>query len=668
MSTSTGPQELLRDPPRGLRLRRSLAASLALALGATGISAAVAATKVTETNKNQLVAVGPVNSKYGFPAWYEDRTGTRLELCDDGTNPLCGLAAEEGFDPEQPLALPREGVARNFPHEIFYMLAGSELDLPGGGSAVLTLGLEAAFGNEVADGEQMVFARQRLVVKDGPANSTLSFPHPYGTIEVDTDAEGNAKLVEDISPAVGNFNTPLGSNLGPFLKWDTGAPAGYLGNPDVPHRIVGGIRTTFSVSGTTSTGDPVTNSTDLFTVQGKIATNTGVKAEHAVVNDGYIDVFATSRGDTLEVSGQGIATTPMEKAPGSSELAYARVKVDGAAPSEVTVTNLTDDPQSTSTVRVSDVSVPTSATYDGTKLTVVAKTTSASAKVDGFGDMAAGADGTHQGSFDTVAPPVNVTVSTGTSKATVPVVVSGGEESPRGLAPIPVSPDNGGVTVVEGGTPGAGTPPADTPADDTENPTAAVATLTTSVARGIATELDGSGSTDNVGVVGYEWSQVAAPDAPKVTFDRTDVAKPKVTVPFFTTTGATVPAAPDTNPVLQLVVTDAAGNKSAPARVTLNSDDEVTIAAGARYRAGKEFRLGGTAVVRGAPTLLQPPTSVNVYDVAADGTSKRKLGTAQVDTLGNWELRLRPAPSGTVTNVLVQSTRGGEARGAVAAG
>ncbi|GAA1770072.1 hypothetical protein [Kocuria aegyptia] len=666
MSTSIGLNELLRDPPRRPRFRRGLAASVVLMLGVTGISASVAATKVTETNKFQLEAVGPVNSKYGFPAWYEDKTGTRVELCDDGRNPLCGLAPEEGFDPEQPLVLPREGVAGNFPHEIFYMLAGSELDLPGGGSAVLTLGLEAAFGNEVADGEQMVFARQRLVVKDGPANSTLSFPHPYGTIEVDTDAEGNAKLVEDISPAVGNFNTPLGSNLGPFLKWDTGAPEGYLGNPDVPHRIVGGLRTTFSVSGTNAaTGAPVSASTDQFTVQGKIATNTGVKAEHAVVNDGYLDVFATSRGDVLEVEGQNIATTPMEKAPGNSELAYARVKVDGAAPSEVTVRNLTDDPQSTSTVSVTDVSVATGATYDGTKLTVTAKAAPGSAPkitgITGFdGSMVAGADNTHEGTFETVAPPVNVTVSTSaTSKVTVPVVVTGGDPSPSGLAPIPESPDGGPVTEVEGGN-GAG----GTPAADTEKPTAAIAELTASVARGIATELDGGiGSTDNVGVVKYEWSQVSGPE---VAFDKKDVVKPRVTVPFFTTTSATAPAPLDADPVLQLVVTDAAGNRSDPATITLKSDDVVTVDAASRHRVGKEIRLSGTAVVPGAPTLLNPSSSVNIYNTSS-GTPV-KIASVPVDTLGNWEYRAKPGSGQRVSSIHVQSTRGGEARGVVGTG
>ncbi|MFF0903246.1 UNVERIFIED_CONTAM: hypothetical protein RF653_06190 [Kocuria sp. CPCC 205316] len=663
MSTSTRPRELFRDPPRRSHVRRGLAASLALALGVTGVSASAAATKVTETNKNQLEAVGPVNSKYGFPAWYEDKTGTRLELCDDGGNPLCGLAPEEGFDPEQPLALPG-----NFPHEIFYMLAGSELDLPGGGSAVLTLGLEAAFGNEVAPGEQMVFARQRLVVKDGPANSTLSFPHPYGTIEVDTDAEGNAKLVEDIAPAVGNFTTPLGSNLGPFLKWDTGAPAGYLGNPDVPHRIVGGLRNTFSMTGTNSaTGAAVSASTDLFTVQGKIATNTGVKAEQAVVNDGFLDVFATSRGDVLEVSGQNIPTTPLEKAPGDSELAYARIQLNGAAPSEVTVTNRTDDPQSTSTVSVSDVSIPTAATYDGTKLTVTAKTSPGSTPkvvgVKGFdGTMVAGADSTHEGSYETVAPPVHVTVETGSGKATVPVVVTGGEVSPAAVPAPPEGENPGPVTETEGGA-GGGT---GTPADDAEKPTAAVAALSTSVARAVATELDGSGSTDNVGVVRYEWSQKEDPSAPKVTFDRTDVAKPKVTVPFFTTAAATAPKAPDTDPVLQLVVMDAAGNRSDPVTITLKSDDTVTAAAASRHRVGKEIRLSGTAVVAGAPTLLNPVSSVNIYNTST-GTPV-KIASAPVDTLGNWEYRAKPGPGQRVSSILVESTRGGTAKGVVAAG
>ena len=45
MSTSTGPRELLRDPPQHPRGRRTVAAAAALLLGATGISASTAATR-----------------------------------------------------------------------------------------------------------------------------------------------------------------------------------------------------------------------------------------------------------------------------------------------------------------------------------------------------------------------------------------------------------------------------------------------------------------------------------------------------------------------------------------------------------------------------------------------------------------------------------------------
>jgi hypothetical protein len=123
------------------------------------------------------------------------------------------------------------------------MLAGSELALPGGGRAVLVLGLEAAFANTVTEGDQVVFGRQRIVVKGAPANTTLTFRHPYGTITIDTDGSGDGKLVEDISPAAGNFTTALKSNIGPFLKWDPAAapaaPAGYLGDPGQDHTVTG---------------------------------------------------------------------------------------------------------------------------------------------------------------------------------------------------------------------------------------------------------------------------------------------------------------------------------------------------------------------------------------------------------------------------------------------
>jgi hypothetical protein len=650
MSTSTGPRELLRDPPQHPRGRRTVAAAAALLLGATGISASTAATEVVQRNPGGLTAVGPVNTEHGFPAWYEDSSKVRTELCLDGDNPLCAFPPGDVPDPLKPISFPD-----NFPGEAFYMLAGSEVQIPGGGDAVLTLALEAAFANEnPIPGDQVVFSRQRIDVDDAAPNTTLTFTHPYGTVTVDTDERGRGRLVEDVSPAVGNFQTPLKGDIGPFLQWDSGAPEGYLGNPDVEHTVTGSPLGTNFFEVTTSDGGTARN--DQFSVMGKISTNTGVQADRAVVGGGHLDVFATSRGDQLEVVGQDgvFSTTPMEKDEGDSERAYARIAYTGAAPATVTVRNLGDKPVSSAEVAVTDVSVATAATYDGTALTVEATSASGTApEVAGFGALAAtGTANVYKGSFPTLAPPVEATVSTsGTSRTTVPVVVTGGEASPVGEDPIDPSPDPGPVT--DGTTP-------DNP--DVEQPaaTAAVAALPGSVARGMATELDGSGSAN---AASYEWSQLSGPE---VTFSDRTVARPKVVVPFFTTVSATAPAAADQDPVLQLVVKNAAGVASSPATITLKSDDVVTVAAASRHRVGKELRLTGTALVPGAPSLLNPATSVNIYNTTS-GTPV-KVGSAPVDSLGNWEYRAKPGPGQRISSVLVQSTRGGEARGVVGTG
>lgn len=647
MSTSTGPRELLRDPPQHPRGRRTVAAAAALVLGAGGISASVAATEVVQRNPGGLTAVGPVNTEHGFPAWYEDSGKVRTELCLEADNPLCAFPPGDVPDPLQPISFPD-----NFPGEAFYMLAGSEVAVPGGGDAVLTLALEAAFANEnPIAGDQVVFARQRVDVDDAAPNTTLTFTHPYGTVTVDTDERGRGRLVEDVSPAVGNFQTPLKGDIGPFLQWDSGAPDGYLGNPDVEHTVTGSPLGTNFFEVTTADGATARN--DQFSVMGKLSTNTGVQADRAVVGGGHIDVFATSRGDQLEVVGQDgvFSTTPMEKDEGDSERAYARIAYTGTAPASVTVRNLGDKPVSSAEVAVTDVSVATAATYDGTALTVEATSSSGAVpEVAGFGTLeATGTANLFKGSFTTAAPPVEATVSTsGTSSTTVPVVVTGGEASPVGEDPVEPTPDPGPVT--DGTTP-------DNP--DVEQPaaTAAVAALPGSVARGMATELDGSGSTN---AVSYAWTQLSGPE---VRFSDPTVAKPKVMVPFFTTIAATAPSAPDEDPVLQLVVTNAAGVESEPATITLRSDDEVTVAAASRHRSGKELRIMGTALVPGAPTLLNPATSVNIYDTTS-GTPV-KIGSAPVDSLGNWEYRAKPGPGGRVSSVLVQSTRGGEARGVV---
>ena len=70
-----------------------------------------------------LAAVGPTSSAYGFPTWYSDKAGTRLEPCLDGDNPLCGFLPGDIPDATQPVAFPG-----NFPDEFFYFLAELDAD------------------------------------------------------------------------------------------------------------------------------------------------------------------------------------------------------------------------------------------------------------------------------------------------------------------------------------------------------------------------------------------------------------------------------------------------------------------------------------------------------------------------------------------------------------
>jgi len=587
-----------------------------------------------EKNTGGIVDVGPVNGDNGFPAWYEDKNGVRLEPCLNLDNPLCGFAPADVPDPTKPISFPD-----NFPEEHFYFLAGSVLDLPGGGRAVLTLGLEGVYTGATPN-DQMVFARQRIVVKGGPADTTLTFREPYGVITVDTDAAGDGRFVEDISPAVGNFTTPFNGNLGPWLKWDPAtapaAPEGYLGDPGVEHTVVGSPKgfNAFSVSGG---GIDVT--TDLFTVQGKISTNTGVNADSAVLNGDMIDVFASSQGTQLQVEGQDgkFETTPMITDPGTNRF-YARIHYTGEAPTSVKVVNIGDDPVSSSTVPVKQASgiIVTRADFDGTKLTVQASSVNGyPLTVKGLGQLT----GPEATDFTVTAPPAEVTVSNDLGSDTLPVTVTGGDASPVALPPVDPEPDPG-------------------PVDPGAPPAAVISAASTSVARGASTQLDGSTS---AGAVSYQWEQVSGPE---LTFSATDTAKTTVTAPMFTSTGATqpVPVQPTGPATVRLTVANANGEQSSITMDLTIVDGTVSIDTGSRHRLGKDFRVSGTVTPTG---VLNPATQVLVFDTST-GRPVTKLGNATVDTTGVWSYKPKPGPSQQVTSVLVQSTRGGTATASVA--
>ncbi len=625
---------LHRRVRRGLLLVTTLGISVALATNS------LAATQVTVKNPGGLTASGPVNAEYGFPSWYADSTGVRLEPCLNDEDPLCGFLPGDIPNPDVPITFPE-----NFPEEFFYHLVSGDLTLPGGGKATLTLGLEAAFAQgPAAAGDQVVFARTRVVVKGGPRSTTLTFKHPFGELTIDTDATGAGRLVQDISPAVGNFNAALAGNFGPFLKWDPTvlplAPAGYVGDPGIAHKVVGGKNgyNAFSVTG----GGISVETTDL-TIQGKIATNTGVTGDYAIVNGGFLDVFATSRGSSLQVDGVDgqYPTTPLEHDEGT-ERQYARIPLSGgASPTQVTLRNLGDKPASTAVLKVADVTV-TEASYDGTDLTVSAKATSSALyplTVVGIGSL----DSAGPTKFPMLAPPATVTVkSANGSPVTSPVTVTDGVASDPALPPVPPEPAGPPVNDNTPNNP-SGTPTA---------PAVVIATIAPTV-RGASVIPDASAST---GATAYSWTQLSGPTA---AITNGSTAKPTITVPYYTTTTATAPAAAAVPIVFTLTATGPGGTTAVPVTIPVQ-DDTLTVAAGARHRIGTELRIDGTSLIGGVAGARTPPTSVVIWNVT-NPAAPVKLGTSPVDTLGAWTLRLKPGPSVQVTSVLVQSTRGGTA-------
>lgn len=256
--------------------------------------------------------VGPIVPEHGYPFWYEDSTGLRLELCIDGP-PLC----LEGLpNPNQPPLVAPNPANSNFPDEAFWWAGEAEMALDGGGDALLVLAREAAFGGAdeaVRAGDQVSFSRVRIRATVPVAGATYRVTHPYGvdTFENVPGGPRGINFTEDVGCALSpdpndggcDFSDAFFGRVDPFLIWDPAVapapPEGYVGNPNVPHRVVGSPNNTnfFLVEQTTNAqgnplpGGPVeVGRTAQFAVQGKIAgaapTSLTLNAAPATVNRG----------------------------------------------------------------------------------------------------------------------------------------------------------------------------------------------------------------------------------------------------------------------------------------------------------------------------------------------------------------------------------------------
>jgi hypothetical protein len=223
---------------------------------------------------------GAIDPDTGFPTWYQDSTGRQYELCLDG--PLC-LSSRP--DQTQPASVGATAAESNFPDEAFWWAADAGVTTPGGVDARLVLAQEAAFAaEEPIAGEQIAFGRVRVRVTGLQAGAKYRVTHPYGAKDFVAEQgalSGEINATRDIGCGVPcDFSAPGHSDVGPeFLRWDPAvepqAPAGYVGDPAVPHAVVGSPtrNNVFRIERLNADGTVagVVAETTQFAVQGKLA-------------------------------------------------------------------------------------------------------------------------------------------------------------------------------------------------------------------------------------------------------------------------------------------------------------------------------------------------------------------------------------------------------------
>lgn len=403
-------------------------------------------------NAERLTAVGPRDPGNGFPLWYEDATGTRLAL-GVGPDPMTPAVGELP-SPGAPVSFPA-----NYPDEAFYFLAESRMAVGGAGvvgRARLVLALEAAFGGPgVPDpAARVVFARIRVRIDDVVPHATYVVTHPYGVTDaLEADDRGRVFWTDDRGIAVEDLSAVLAvGQVAPFLRWTAVPPPGHLGDGVTEHTVTGspfgtnffrvqgpGVRAGGGPPDPADPADPDRVRSDLFTVQGRLATRHGVEVTSAT--------YERSAGGQVHLGVHARSAPGQQVELGSPRAAFlaqgrdhvVRVGVP-AVPATLEVLNVTDVPATRVTAVVTDRVVVTEATFDlgAGSLTVAAESSDAAAGLTALGYGSVGAAPT---AFAAAAVPATVVVEStaggraerlvrvaGADRPTLPVVADAGPD------------------------------------------------------------------------------------------------------------------------------------------------------------------------------------------------------------------------------------------------
>jgi len=644
--------------------RKSVVILAALTLVA-GAGVAAGAVGPPGVNGPGLAAVGPTNSTDGFPVWYQDKAGLRLESCGVWTaDPMCPVVAPLP-DPASPVSFPG-----NFPDEGFYSMASVLMNTAGGGRAVIMVALEQNLPTPV-DGTQVTFSRHRFDLRGTTDGVPYKITTPAGVKTVQS-VGGRVFDTEDIGiGSPGDFTGALGGHVGPFLTWDTfkntipdpalkpnalGKPT-YVGDGVTPHKVIGspygtnfvrieaaGINPTPLTDVCPTVAGPLADciETDLFALQGKIATTSGVTADKATYSRsaagaGLVDVFASSLPEdheVIQVSDVPVApaaaefgTTRLTGSPASAGHYFARVPYTGdQPPATVKVSNISDVPVANKNIAVVDEVTGTAVFTTGTPGNPAAVPPVA---------PVAGSLAITAVSSDTFAPPL----LTASGFAALPVPLA------LGVLAVPVQdapPVFVTVTSAAGGSvklpvTAAGAAYAPTPAVAMAGPnqTASVGALVT---------LDGSAST---GALAYAWTSPAG----------IALTNPTTATPTFTPTTANLGAN-----VFTLTVTGLGGTSTATVTVTVAGSVPAEANAGPNQIAvqrGTQVTLDGSLSTVGTYLWTQV--------VAAGDPTATLTGAATLRPTFSFPFYKSPANKGLLTfNLEVTSVDGTVANSLVA--
>jgi len=352
----------------------------------------------------ELAAVGPVDSS-GFPSSYKDEDGLSLQLCLTSGNctfdaPISGNAFSQLI---------------GFGEKAFYWSADAELTGTGA-KGTLKMALVASFSGSTtgvvpANGEQIVFFQVVVGPLTGlTAGGVYTVTHPYGVLtNLVANSSGTIPVQrQDIGCAAApcDFTEVLGSAIGPFLQWDTGAPAGFVGNPATAHTVVGSPFGTnvFHVEGLNAGGLGInTKETNLFKVQGKSLTSTlptPLVVDRATYTRPFppqIDVTATSLPSAVLTLSWTGAPSPVTMTTDGHGKFFAHILNPAPFPSSVTVTASQAGRTNTAVERdLVDIVTITSAEFHPTVRTLTIEASSSDQVAPptltavGFGNLTAG--------------------------------------------------------------------------------------------------------------------------------------------------------------------------------------------------------------------------------------------------------------------------------------